>query len=71
MGEIFRMHGIPIVIAIDKDSKFSLNIWKGTFKGMGTKMNLSTNYYPQNDKKTRRVIEVLEYMLCMYVTDIK
>ena len=39
------------------------------FKGLDTKLNLSSSYHPQTDGKTERVNQVLEDMLQMYVID--
>ena len=67
MKEIFRLHGIPKVIISDRDPKFTGNLWKLLFKGLGTKLNLNTAYHPQTDGQTKRVNQVLEDMLQMYV----
>ena len=32
MKEIARLHGIPKAIVLDRDSKFTSNLWKGLFK---------------------------------------
>ena len=55
MKEIFRLHGIPKVIISDWDPKFTGNFWKTLFKGLDTKLNFSTSYYPQTDGQTERV----------------
>ena len=47
MKYIFRLHGIPKVIISDRDVKFTGNFWKNLFKGLGTKLKLSTTYHPQ------------------------
>ena len=46
MKEIVRLHGIPKEIVLDRDPKFTSNLWKGLFKGFGTNLNLSTTYHP-------------------------
>ena len=70
MKEIFRLHGIPKVIVSDRDAKFTGNFWKALLKGLGTQLNFSTAYHPQMDGQTKRVNQVLKYMLRMYVMDI-
>jgi hypothetical protein len=69
MREISRLHGIPKTIVSDKDPKFTLNFWKGLFKGFGTKLNFSKTYHPELDGQTERVNQVIEDMLRMYVMD--
>ena len=34
MKYIFRLHGIPKVILLDRDIKFTRNFWKSLFKGL-------------------------------------
>lgn len=36
MREIFRIHGIPKTIILDKDTKFTFNLWKDLFSGLDT-----------------------------------
>jgi hypothetical protein len=46
MKEIARLHGIPRTIVLDKDTKFTSNLWMGLFKGFGTNLNFSMTYHP-------------------------
>ena len=69
MKEIFRLHYVPKVIVSDRDVKFTGNFWKALFKGLGTQLNFSTTYHAHTDGKTKRVNQVLEDMLRMYVMD--
>jgi len=55
MKEVFRLHGIPKIIILDRDVKFTRNFWKSLFKGLDTKLNFSTTYHPQTDGHTERV----------------
>jgi hypothetical protein len=69
MRDISRLHGIPKTIVSDIDPKFTSNFWKGLFKGFGTNLNFSTTYDPESDGKTKRVNQVIEETLRMYVMD--
>jgi transposase InsO family protein len=69
MREIARLHGIPKTIVSDRDTKFTSNLWRGLFKGIGTNLNFITAYHPQSDGRTKRVNQVIEDMLRMYVMD--
>ena len=69
MKEVAILHGIPKAIVSDRDSKFTSNFWKGSFEGFGTSLNMSTTYHPQTDGQTKRVNQVIEDMLRMYVMD--
>ena len=67
MKDIFRLHGFPMAIIYDRDTKFTSNFWKSLFADLGTKLNFSTAYHPQTDGKTKRRNQVLEEMLHMYI----
>jgi hypothetical protein len=69
MREIARLHGIPKTIVFDRDPKFTSNFWKGLFNGVGTNLNFSIAYHPKLDGQTKRVNQVIEDMLRMYVMD--
>jgi hypothetical protein len=69
MKEVAQLHEIPKTIVSDKDSKFTLNFWKGLFKGFRTNLNFSTTQHPETDGQTERVNRVLEYLFRMYVMD--
>ena len=49
--------------------KFTSNFWKGLFKGFGTSLNMSIAYHPHIDGQTKRVNQVIEDILRMYVMD--
>jgi hypothetical protein len=49
VNKVARWHGIPKTIVSDRDPKFTLNFWKGLFKGFRTNLNFSTTYHPNSD----------------------
>ncbi|GKB62693.1 reverse transcriptase domain-containing protein [Tanacetum coccineum] len=67
MKEIVARHGIPVSIIFDRDSHFTLRVWKSLHKALGTQLDLSTAYHPQTDGQSERTIQTLEDMLraCM------
>ena len=69
--EIVRLHGIPISIVSDMDSRFTTHFWKSFQKAMGTRLTMSTTFHPQTDGQSERTIQVLEDMLRACVLDHK
>ena len=61
--EIVRLHGVPISIVSDRDTKFASRFWHGFQTAMGTELNLSTAFHPQIDGQSERTIQTLEDML--------
>ena len=66
---VFKLHGVPIVMVTDRDRIFTSNMWQSLFKAMDVKLHLSTAYHPQTDGQTERVNQCLEnYLRCMCFT---
>ena len=63
------MHRISKVIISNRDPKFTSGFLKSLFKGLDTKLNFNTAYHPQTYGQTKRVNQVLEDILRMYVRD--
>ena len=61
--EIVRLHGIPVTIVSDIDTRFVGRFWKSLHKALGTKVVFSTAYHPQTDGQSERTIQTLEDML--------
>jgi len=47
--EIVRLHGIPLSIISDRDTKFASRFWQGFQTAMGTEVHPSTAFHPQTD----------------------
>jgi hypothetical protein len=71
MREISKLHDVPKAIVFDRDHKFTSNFCKGSFKGFRKNMNFITTYHLESYEKTKRVNQVFENMLRMYVMDKK
>ncbi|KAG7567925.1 Zinc finger CCHC-type superfamily [Arabidopsis thaliana x Arabidopsis arenosa] len=69
IDEIVRLHGVPVSIVSDRDTRFTSHFWKAFQKALGTRVNLSTAYHPQTDGQSERTIQTLEDMLRACVLD--
>ena len=69
--EIVRLHGVPISIISDRDSRFTSPFWRSLQKSLGTRLDMSTAYHPQTDGQSERTIQTLEDMLRACVIDFR
>ena len=46
LQHIVRLHGVPVTIVSDRDSRFTAEFWKSLQAAMGTTLNLSTAFHP-------------------------
>ena len=67
--EIVRLHGVPLSIVSDRDSRFTSSFWKSLHKALGTRLAFSTAFHPQTDGQSERTIQTLEDMLRACVLD--
>ena len=67
--EIVRLHGIPISIISDRDSRFTSRFWGKLQEALIRRLNFSAAFHPQTDGQSERVIQVLEDMLRSCVID--
>ncbi|GKA95208.1 putative reverse transcriptase domain-containing protein [Tanacetum coccineum] len=69
LKEIVCRHGAPVSIISDRDLRFASRFWRSLQKSLGTNLDMSTTYHPENDGKSERTIQTLEDMLCACVID--
>ena len=49
MQEIVRLHGVPVSIVLDRDTRFLSHFWQSLQASLESKLKFSTAYHPQTD----------------------
>ncbi|KAF1334236.1 Pol protein, partial [Globisporangium splendens] len=55
---VFRLHGLPVEIVSDRDTRFTSKFWRALFGLLDTKLSMSTAAHPETDGQTERVNRV-------------
>ncbi|GJU84375.1 putative reverse transcriptase domain-containing protein [Tanacetum coccineum] len=71
LNEIVARHGVPISIISDRDICFTSRFWQSMQEALGTRLDMSTAYYPQTDNQSEHTIQTLEDMLRECVLDFR
>ena len=67
--EIVRLHGVPSSIVSDRDPWFTSRFWQTLQGALGSKLTMSSAYYPQTDGHLERTIQSLEDLLRTCILD--
>ena len=59
LKKIYRLHGLPISIVFDQDTKSLSYFWQSLWKMVNTQLNFSSTYQTQTDGQ----IEVVNHSL--------
>ena len=50
MRAIVRLHGVPVSIMSDRDTRFRSRFWESFQESLGIHLKFSTSYHPETDK---------------------
>ena len=67
LREVYRQHGLPKEVILDRDPKFTSKFWTALFEQLQIKKKMSMSYYPESDGQTERINYILEGLLQHYV----
>lgn len=59
-SNIYKLHGMPSAIILDRDTIFTSQLWQQLFTLLDTQLLMSSSYHPQTDGQTKRVNQCLE-----------
>ena len=65
--KVVKHHGMQKNIILDRDPKFTSRFWRALWKKLGTKLKMSTTFWPQTNGQMERVNLVLQEYLQNYV----
>jgi len=71
MQEVVRLHGVPVNIVSDRDTRFLSHFWRSLQESLGTRLKFSTAYHLQPDGQSERTIQILKAMLRACMLDFK
>ena len=46
VDEIVKLYGVPLSMVSDRDPRFTSRVWKELQLDLGTRLNVSTTFYP-------------------------
>ncbi|CAN6447838.1 unnamed protein product [Victoria cruziana] len=67
--EIVHLHGMSKAIVSDIDPRFTFRFWKAFQSALGTKLKMSSDFHPQADGQSERMILTIEDMLRAYMLE--
>ncbi|CAI7734640.1 unnamed protein product [Closterium sp. NIES-53] len=63
IATIVRLHGIPVAIINDRDTKFTSNFWKNLWEQFGTRLQFRSSYHPETGGQTQRTNQTMEQLI--------
>nr|GEZ05397.1 reverse transcriptase domain-containing protein [Tanacetum cinerariifolium] len=62
LKEVVSRHGVPVSIISNRDGRFTSHFWKSFKKALGSRLDMSTAYYPETDEiiheTTEKIVQI-------------
>ncbi|MBW0510233.1 hypothetical protein O181_049948 [Austropuccinia psidii MF-1] len=68
ISHVFSKHGLPLSIVSDRGSLFVSSFWTNLCQQLKISQDLSTAFHHETEKQAKRVNQILEKYLWMYVS---
>jgi transposase InsO family protein len=65
--ENWKLHGLPVEIVSDRDSRFTSKFWQSLLSTLGIRPQMSTAFYLQTDGQTERLNQTIVAFLRAFV----
>ena len=70
MTHVFKHHGFPKTVVLDRDPRMTSLFWQGLFDNVGTKLNFSSAYHSQIDGQSEIVSSTILDILKCYINEV-
>ena len=64
---IFDVHGLPLSLVLDQDSRFTYKFWSQMMKSLGIQVWMATQYHHQKNGQVEQRIQTLKQMMSNFV----
>jgi hypothetical protein len=69
VDQIWRLHGAPLEILSDRDTRFTSSFWQEVYRLIGVKVKMTTAYRPQGDGQSENTNRTMEQILRAYTNN--
>jgi hypothetical protein len=69
IDQIWRLHGAPLEILSDRDTRFTSSFWQEVHRLIGVKIKMTTAYRPQGDGQSENTNRTMEQILRAYTNN--